>query len=81
MKKYIFGRNWQTTLGGVFTAIGSVPAAISYLNLATIPQWLKVFGLSCSFISFIYMSVMAKSKNVTGTGDTAQTNKEIKNSL
>jgi hypothetical protein len=70
--KQILGISWETTLGAVFTAIGLVPQAIESLELTEIPQWLRITGLVCSFISFIYMGVMAKSINVTGTGIEAE---------
>jgi hypothetical protein len=64
----IFGQNWETTLGAIFTAIGIVPQAIQSLELTQVPGWLRTVGMVCAFLSFIYTGIMAKSKNVTGTG-------------
>ena len=76
----LFGANYETSIGGVMTAIGAVPAAIQVLGLATLPEWLRVAGLVCAFISFIYMSVKSKSKTVTGvegiSGENGATRKE-----
>lgn len=73
----LFGQNWETTIGAIFTAIGLVPQAIQSLELTNIPNWLRIAGLACSFISFIYMGIQSKSKNVTGTGINTQRNNNL----
>lgn len=72
----LFGKNWKTTVASIFTAIGLVPQGIQSLQLETVPQELRIAGLICAFISFIYMGVMSKSKDVTGVGTEAETKKE-----
>lgn len=52
--------NNKTTIGTIFTVIGLIPAAISQLNLAVVPQWLVTTGLVCAAISFIYAGVSAR---------------------
>lgn len=59
-------KNWRTSLGTIFTAIGLVPMGIAQLGLAEIPDWLKVVGGICAFISYIYAGLNAKDHNVTG---------------
>lgn len=61
-------KNWKTSLGTIFTAIGLVPLGIAQLGLTDLPDWLKVTGGICAFISFIYTGLNAKDHNVSGTG-------------
>jgi len=72
-----FGASYDTTIAGFFTVIGAVPSAIDYLKLSETPDWLKLIGGVCMFISFIYMSVVSKSKNVTGVGAEAERKEKL----
>lgn len=65
-------KNYKTTLGTIFTAIGLIPQAIQFINIAEVPTWIKTTGLVCAFISFIYTGVNAKDRDVTGAGDNAK---------
>ena len=60
-----FGSSYQTTIAAIASAIGLVPQAIESLGLETTPQWLRITGMVCAFVSFIYMGVKAKSVNDT----------------
>lgn len=64
-------KNWRTSLGQIMTAIGLVPSALAYLNIAELPTWVKTAGLICAFVTFIWTGIQAKDKNVTG-GDIQQ---------
>lgn len=64
----IFGINWKTTFGTIMTAIGLVPEGIRLLDIANLPEWIRIAGIVCSFISFIYAGINAKDKGVTGAG-------------
>lgn len=66
------GANYETTVAAIFSAIGLVPQAIESLGLEEVPQWLRIAGLVCSFLFYIYFGVSAKSINVTGTGNNAE---------
>ena len=76
--KNILGKNWQTTLGGIMTVIGVLPSALHYFDVLFPPEWIEKIGGICAGVSFIYLTVMAKSKTVTGVGENSQTLKEIK---
>jgi len=70
-------RNWRTSLASIVTALGLVPAAIQQLGLEVVPNWLKIVGLAATFFGTIGIGLLAKDKNVTGVGETAQTKAEI----
>lgn len=72
-------KNWRTTLAAIVTAAGLVPGAIAQLNLEVVPDWLKSAGAICTFIGILGIGLLAKDKNVTGVGDTAQTKSEVEN--
>ncbi len=72
MLEAIFGANYKTAVGSIFTAIGLIPTAIQQLGLTDLPEWLRVTGLVCAFVSFIYTGVQTKDKNVTGAGASAR---------
>ena len=59
----LFGSDNKTTIGTIFTLIGLVPQAITSLNLVEVPEWLRIFGMVCSFISFLYVGVNIKDKD------------------
>ena len=64
-------KNWRTSLGQIMTAVGLVPSALAYLNIAQLPQWATTAGMICAFVTFIWTGTQAKDKNVTG-GDIQQ---------
>ena len=47
-------------------------AAIQTLNLEVMPQWLRIVGAVCTFVSFIALVIRTKSTKQTGTGDDAE---------
>lgn len=52
-------KNKKTTLGYILTAITLVPQAIESIGLAEVPNWLRITGLACAFVSFIYTGVVS----------------------
>lgn len=64
-------KNWKTTLGTVMTAVGLIPQGIATMGLTDLPPYVKVTGMVCSFVFFIYTGVNAKDRDVTGTGENA----------
>jgi len=46
--------NSKTTIGTIMTGIGLVPQAVATLGLTEVPDWLRVAGMACAFISFIW---------------------------
>jgi len=72
-----FGKNWQTSLAGIMMVISAVPQAIQSLDIGEPPQWLRIAGMVCTFISTIYLGVSAKYRNTTGVGNSALTLTDI----
>lgn len=68
----LFGANWETSVGMIFAVIGLIPSALNNLELTELPAWLRTIGYICSFLSFIYTGIQAKSIHVTGTGNNAR---------
>lgn len=62
----LFGANYETTIGGIFTVIGLIPSAIQYIGIEQMPGWLKTAGIVCSGLSYLYAQFKAKSKTVSG---------------
>lgn len=52
--------NSKTTVGSIFTVIGLIPQAIQSLGLSEVPNALKVVGLVCAALSFIYVGYQAQ---------------------
>jgi hypothetical protein len=75
---YLFGVNYQTTLGVILTVISAIPNAITlimklYEGQIIFPAWVTIVSAICMFISIIYTGITAKSKNTTGINGSAKT--------
>ena len=62
----LFGQNYETTVGSIMTTISLIPQALQTTGIDTLPSWIRIGGVICAIISFIYFGTKAKSKTVTG---------------
>jgi hypothetical protein len=54
--------NNKTTVGGIIAVLTAVPQMIQTLGLAEVPNWLRVTGLVCTAISFLYVTYQSQDR-------------------
>lgn len=74
---YLFGLNYRTSIGAIFTVITLIPGAIAvivkmYEGIVIFPPWIMIVSAVCTFIGIIYTGIVAKSKSVTGINGSAK---------